>query len=95
MNSANISALFILYNFMLQVNLDSLKFSFSFFINCFQNRHYHNLIPRMLLSYTPAKSYNSVVISCPKLTSGETYTLLAGDTTTTVTLDSLVKSVKK
>lgn len=47
-----------------------------------------------LLSYTPAKSYNSVVISCPKLTSGETYTLLAGDTTTTVTLDSLVKSVK-
>ena len=31
----------------------------------------------------------------PKLTSGETYTLLAGDTTTTVTLDSLVKSVKK
>ena len=34
---------------MLQVNLDSLKFSFSFFINCFQNRHYHNLIPRMLL----------------------------------------------
>lgn len=48
-----------------------------------------------LLSYTPAKSYNSVVISCPKLTSGETYTLLAGDTTTTVALDSLVKSVKK
>lgn len=48
-----------------------------------------------LLSYTPAKSYNSVVISCPKLTSGETYTLLACDTTTTVTLDSLVKSVKK
>ena len=48
-----------------------------------------------LLSYTPAKSYNSVVISCPKLTRGETYTLLAGDTTTTVTLDSLVKSVKK
>lgn len=48
----------------------------------------------MLLSYTPAKSYNSVVISCPKLTSGETYTLLAGDTTTTVALDSLVKSVK-
>ena len=48
-----------------------------------------------LLSYTPAKSYNSVVISCPKLTSGETYTLLAGDTTTTVTLDSIVKSVKK
>ena len=28
---------FILYKFMLQVNLDSLKFSFSFFINCFQN----------------------------------------------------------
>ncbi len=45
----------------------------------------------MLLSYTPAKSYNSVVISCPKLTSGETYTLLAGDTTTTVTLDSPCK----
>ena len=38
---------------------------------------------------------NTFVISCPKLTSGETYTLLAGDTTTTVTLDSLVKSVKK
>lgn len=47
-----------------------------------------------LLSYTPAKSYNSIVISCPKLTKGETYTLLAGDTTTTVTLDSLVTSVK-
>ena len=38
---------------------------------------------------------NTICISCPKLTSGETYTLLAGDTTTTVTLDSLVKSVKK
>ena len=49
----------------------------------------------MLLSYTPAKSYNSVVISCPKLTSGETYTLLAGDTTTTVTLDSPCKIGKK
>lgn len=49
----------------------------------------------MLLSYTPAKSYNSVVISCPKLTSGETYTLLAGDTTTTDYIGSLVKSVKK
>lgn len=24
---------------MWQVNLDSLKISFSFFINCFQNRH--------------------------------------------------------
>lgn len=46
-----------------------------------------------ILSYSPTKSYNSVVISCKDLEKGKTYTLTAGDSKTEVTLDSLQKSV--
>ena len=43
-----------------------------------------------ILSYTPARSYNSVVISCPEIESGKTYTLTANGTDTTVEMTSLV-----
>lgn len=43
-----------------------------------------------LLSYTPAKSYKCVVLSCPELAAGNTYTVSAGDQSTEVTMDSLI-----
>ncbi|MDO4547186.1 MAG: carbohydrate-binding domain-containing protein [Clostridia bacterium] len=43
-----------------------------------------------LANWTPEKSYNSVVISCPGMIQGETYTLSCGSYTTQFTLDSLV-----
>ncbi len=43
-----------------------------------------------LVSFTPEKSYSSVVISCPELTVGETYTLTTGSSSTEVTLSSLI-----
>ena len=45
---------------------------------------------KVLASWTPTKSYNSVVISCAGLEADGTYTVTAGDTTTTVTLDGLL-----
>lgn len=44
----------------------------------------------VLLSFTPAKEYSSVVVSCPKMTAGETYTLTAGSETQTIQLTQLV-----
>lgn len=44
----------------------------------------------ILVSYTPSKSYNSVVISCPSLVKGGTYTITACGQTKEVTLTSLV-----
>lgn len=44
----------------------------------------------VLASYTPAKNYNSVVISAAGLKKGGTYTLTAGGTTTSITLTSLI-----
>lgn len=44
----------------------------------------------VLVSYEPDKEYNSVLISCARLAEGETYTLTAGDLTTTVEMTSLV-----
>ena len=44
----------------------------------------------VLLSYTAESSFNSVVISCPQLKLGETYTVTAGGNTTRITLDSLI-----
>lgn len=44
----------------------------------------------VLVSYTPSKSYNSVVISCPSLVKGGTYTITACGQTTEVTLTSLI-----
>ena len=44
----------------------------------------------VLLSYTPEKSYGSVVISLPEILQGGTYTLTAGSTSTEITMDSLI-----
>ena len=43
-----------------------------------------------LVSWTADKEYNSVVISCPEITQGATYTLTAGSDTQEITMDSLV-----
>jgi hypothetical protein len=44
----------------------------------------------VLVSYTPSKNYSSVVVSCPQLVKGSTYSLTAGGKTTSVTLTSLI-----
>lgn len=43
-----------------------------------------------LLSWTADKAFTCVVISCPDIQQGETYTVTAGDTTQEVTMDSLI-----
>ena len=43
-----------------------------------------------LLSYTAEKSFSSVVVSCPELVQGGTYTISVGGREQTVTLDSLI-----
>lgn len=42
----------------------------------------------VLLRDTPACSFSSVVLSCPEMVEGETYTLVIGEQTQSVTLDS-------
>lgn len=44
----------------------------------------------VLVSYTPSKTYNSVVISCPGLVKGGSYTVSACGQSSTVTLSSLI-----
>lgn len=44
----------------------------------------------VLVSYTPSKTYNSVVISCPGLVKGDSYTVSACGQNSTVTLSSLI-----
>lgn len=44
----------------------------------------------VVISYSPEKAYNSVVISCPDLKEGKAYTLKTGDVTNTVTMSSLI-----
>lgn len=44
----------------------------------------------VLISCTPAKSYSSVVVSCPGIVAGGSYTVEAGGQTTEVTMDSLI-----
>lgn len=39
----------------------------------------------VLISYTPTKSYNAILVSCPQIVSGSTYTVHACGTTATVT----------
>ncbi len=46
----------------------------------------------VVVSYTPNKQYQSVVISTPDLTKDETYTLTCGDQTAEITLSSVVTS---
>ena len=43
-----------------------------------------------LLSYSPNKNYNCVVISCPSIATGNTYTVEACGQSTNVTMDSLI-----
>lgn len=43
-----------------------------------------------IVSYTPSRSYNSVIISCAEIKEGETYTLTANGTDTTVEMTSLI-----
>lgn len=43
-----------------------------------------------LLSWQTSKKYTSVVISCPEILQGENYTVKAGTSETTVTMDSLI-----
>lgn len=45
---------------------------------------------RELVAWTMEKAYNSVVISCPEIESGSSYTVKTGDVETKVTMDSLV-----
>ena len=45
-----------------------------------------------LVAYTPAKAYQSVVISCPDMEKGQTYTLSAGSQSESLTLSSVVTS---
>jgi hypothetical protein len=45
---------------------------------------------KVLASFTPKKSFGCVVVSCPELTVGNTYTLTVGSSSTTITLSSLI-----
>ena len=45
-----------------------------------------------LISFTAAKTYDSVIISTADLAQGETYTLVTGDNETTVEMTSSVYS---
>ena len=44
----------------------------------------------LLVSFSPAKEYSSVIVSCPQMAAGETYTLTAGSETQTIELTQLV-----
>lgn len=43
-----------------------------------------------IISWKAEKAYDSVIISCPEITEGSEYTLVAGSSTVSVTMDSLV-----
>ena len=43
-----------------------------------------------LVSWQPDKAYSCVVISCPEIAQGSTYTLTTGDSSTQITMDSLI-----
>ncbi|KIR03120.1 hypothetical protein P261_01935 [Lachnospiraceae bacterium TWA4] len=43
-----------------------------------------------LLTWTPASSYSCVIISTPEITTGSTYKLTTGSTSTEITMDSLI-----
>lgn len=44
----------------------------------------------VLVSYTAESSFNSVVVSCPQIKQGETYTLTAAGNETKITMESLI-----
>ena len=43
-----------------------------------------------LLNWTAEKQYSSIIVSCPEIEEGETYTVKAGTTEQSITMDSLV-----
>lgn len=43
-----------------------------------------------MISWTADKEYASVIVSCPEIVQGETYTLAAGSSTQEITMDTLV-----
>ena len=43
-----------------------------------------------LISWTAEKAYSSMIVSCPAIKEGETYTIKAGTTEQSITMDSLV-----
>ena len=43
----------------------------------------------VIASYTPSKSYNSIIVSSAELVEGETYTVSAGGTDTEITVDGI------
>lgn len=43
-----------------------------------------------LISWTAEKAYSSMIVSCPAIKEGETYTMKAGTTEQSITMDSLV-----
>lgn len=45
---------------------------------------------KKLVAWTMQKSYNSVVISCPEIQIGETYAIITGEISTSVTMDGLI-----
>lgn len=45
-----------------------------------------------LLNWTPGKTYSSVILSCPELETGQSYTLNTGTESTELTLESVVTS---
>lgn len=45
---------------------------------------------KTLISFTAEKAYDSILISCPEITQGDTYTLTAGDYSTQITMDNLI-----
>ncbi len=45
---------------------------------------------KVLIRYTPAKTYNAVVVSCPAITKGSAYTLAACGRTENITMDTLL-----
>ena len=49
-----------------------------------------DVVGATLVSYTAEKAFGSVVISCPGLTVGSTYTLSVGDSDTEIVMDSLI-----
>lgn len=44
----------------------------------------------VLVSFAPTKTYACVVISCPGITTGQTYTVTTGDSTTEVEMTSII-----
>ena len=45
---------------------------------------------KTIATFTPAKAYNSVLVSTPDVKKGSSYTLVTGSTETSVTMDSLI-----